>query len=274
VDLLLEVKLIVPTLTTADFDGDGVSDASEAFYDLDNDGIPDYMDSSAFASNELQMDVGREDYVMRTDVGLTLRLGDVAVAAGSDGAEVQVSEIASYGGGEADPGTASAVDTVANTGGYYDFEIIGLPDAGQSARVVIPQLNPLPNGAVYRKYDPDTGWQDFVVDANNEIASAPGEPGVCPLPGDAAFTAGLTEGHNCIQLTIEDGGGNDMDGVANHVIEDPAQLGGVQVVATAPVASSGSGGGAISAQWLLLLVVYMSWGLFARGLLRVRRQSH
>ncbi len=273
VDLLLEVKLIVPTLTTADTDGDGVSDDAEAFYDLDSDGIPDYMDSSTLASNELQMDVNREDYVMRTDAGLTLRLGDVAVAAGSDGAEVQVSEIASYGGGEADPGTASAVDTVANTGGYYDFEIIGLPDAGQSVRVVIPQLAPLPNGAVYRKYDPTTGWQDFVIDANNEVASAPGQAGVCPLPGDAAFTAGLTEGHNCIQLTIEDGGGNDMDGVANHVIEDPAQLGGVQVV-TSPAASSGSGGGAVSAQWLLLLVIYLSWGIFARGLLRVRRQSH
>ena len=265
VDLLLEVKLIVPTLTAVDTDGDGVNDNDESFYDLDSDGIADYMDDSALASNELQMDVGDQGNVMRTDAGLTLRLGDVAVAAGADGALVQVDEIASYGGGEADPGTASAVDTVANSGGYYDFEIIGLPDAGQSARVVIPQLNPLPNGAVYRKYDPDTGWQDFVQDANNLVHSALGQSGQCPLPGDAAFTAGLTEGHNCIQLTIEDGGSNDMDGVANHVIEDPAQLGGVQA------ASTSSGGGAVSAQWLLLLAFYLSWGLLNRGVLRVRQ---
>ena len=311
VDLLLEVKLIVATLTTVDTDQDGVTDDLEAFYDADSDGIPDYIDNSTLTSNELQMDTNDQGHIMRTDAGLVLRLGDVAVAGGSNGALVSVEDIANYGGGEADAGTASAVDTVVNTGGYYDFEIIGLTEAGQSVRVVIPQLNPLPNGAVYRKYDPNTGWQDFVVDGNNSIASAPGLQGECPLAGDLSFTAGLTEGYYCIQLTIEDGGANDMDGVANYVIEDPAQLVVRKVavipvdvvlvdatpvdttpvdtapVDTAPVdttpvdsapiesdqVKSGSGGsGAFSMQWLCLLVIYLSWSLYARGLLRLRRR--
>ena len=312
VDMLLEVKLVVATLTTADTDQDGVTDDLEAFYDADSDGIPDYMDNSALTSNELQMDVNDQGNIMRTDAGLVLRLGDVAVAAGSNGALVSVDDIANYGGGEADAGTASAVDTVVNTGGYYDFEITGLTDAGQSVRVVIPQLNPLPNGAVYRKYDPTTGWQDFVVDGQNSISSAPGLQGECPLAGDLTFTAGLNEGHYCIQLLIEDGGANDMDGEANYVIEDPAQLvvrkeavipvdvvlvdttpvetvlDDTAPVDTAPIDTAPvetvpvettpvdngqrrSGGGALSIQWLCLLVLYLSWNLYGRGLLRLRR---
>jgi hypothetical protein len=261
VDLLLEVTSIAPALTTADSDGDGVTDDLESTYDSDKDGIPDYLDDSILLSNELPMDASQEGYILRTDAGLTLRLGDTALAAGSDGAGVTVDDIASYGGGEGDPGTASAEDTVPNSGGYFDFKIVGLPEAGQTARIVIPQLNSLPAGAVYRKYDPATGWQDFVVDANNLIASAPGLPGECPLPGDASFTSGLTKGDYCIQLTIQDGGANDMDGIANHVIEDPSNIGKV---------TSSSGGGAISLPWLLLLLGYF-YSITARVRMARRR---
>jgi hypothetical protein len=171
---------------------------------------------------------------MRTDAGLTLALGETALAAGVDGALINVADIALYGGGEGNAGTASAEDTVANNGDYYDFNIIGLPTAGDSARVVIPYTDPLPAGAVYRKYDSDTGWQDFVEDSKNSVASAPGLPGECPLPGDASFVAGLAAGYYCVQLTIEDGGPNDMDGSANHVIKDPGQISYIPAVINDP----------------------------------------
>ena len=42
-----------------------------------------------------------------------------------------------------------------------------------------------------------------------------GEDGVCPGANDEAFEAGLVQGNNCIALTIEDGGPNDLDGLSN-----------------------------------------------------------
>jgi hypothetical protein len=278
-ELLLEVRSSAPVLSsTADSDGDGVNDSLEKFGDTDGDGIPDYMDASTLASHELQQFADYpKSFILRTDVGLNLRLGDIALAAGADGVSISQSDITSYGGGDATaaPNPALVQDSVPNVGGYYDFEISGLPKAGQAVRLVIPQQAALPAGAVYRKFNPNIGWSDFVVDADNSVASAPGLPGECPLPGDAAYTPGLTQGHYCVQLTINDGGANDQDGVANHVIVDPAEIGSVQVVEVVDNDSSASGaadsgGGVMRPDWLLMLMVL--YGLWLRRNTRLRRR--
>jgi len=254
VDLLIEVANFGPSLTAVDSDSDGVPDNGESFGDTDVDGIPNYLDNAGLASHELQQFSDSPDsYIMRTDVGLNLRLGDVAFAAGSDGALVSQDDIANFGGGEGKPGLASAVDSVANAGGYFDFEIIGLPQLGQSVSLVIPQLEALPSGAVYRKYDANMGWQNFVENQFNTLSSAPGLPGECPLPGDIVYQPGLTAGSYCIQLMIQDGGPNDMDGVANYVIEDPGQLGVVSKSQPITEPNTASGGGTLLPTWLLLL---------------------
>jgi hypothetical protein len=82
---------------------------------------------------------------------------------------------------------------------------------------------------LYRKFTRVNGWVDFVVDVNNQFASSQGNLGFCPPPGDASWSIGLNEGHWCVQLTIEDGGPNDDDGLANSSINDP---GGVSVMLT------------------------------------------
>lgn len=119
----------------------------------------------------------------------------------------------------------------------------------------IPSSHPIPSGACYRKYDPVSGWREFVINANNALASAPGE---CPLPGDPAYTPGLTAGHYCIQITLQDGGLNDTDGLANHVIEDPGQLALVEGSAPPSLGATPSsalgGGGAVEPVFLLYLV--------------------
>ncbi|WP_198104900.1 choice-of-anchor U domain-containing protein, partial [Vibrio vulnificus] len=92
---------------------------------------------------------------------------------------------------------------------------------GQSYQLVMPQRLPVPANAVYRKFRADVGWVDFVEDADNSIASTSGEAGYCPPPGDSAWTPGLTEGHWCVQLTVQDGGPNDDDGMANGSVVDP-----------------------------------------------------
>ena len=266
VEILIEVVTTAPALTTADSDGDGISDDVESYDDSDGDGIPDYKDNDNLAAHELQAyDDIIGNYILRTDAGLQLRLGVVAFAAQADGANISIEEITSYGGGEATAGS-DPNDGVTNTGGYFDYEIWGLTQAGQSARLVIPQLNPIPSNVAYRKYFASTGWQTFIEDSDNSIASAAGEPGVCPEPGSDLYTDGLTAEHYCIQLTIQDGGPNDTDGVANYVITDPGTL---SIVATSepepeeadPPPSSqnsgGGGGGGILTPFALLILALL-----------------
>jgi len=245
VESLLEMVVSAPTLTGSDSDNDGVADNAESFDDSDGDGISDYLDSSTLNSNELQLRLADSNsYIMRTEPGLSLGLGDVAFAAGADGAYVTTGDIAAYGGGEGNAGVASAQDTVASPGGYFDFSVSGLPEAGQSVKIVIPQFAAIPASPAYRKYDPQTGWRDFVVDANNSLASAPGAPGLCPLPGDSAYITGLHAGYYCIQLIIQDGGPNDTDGEINNIVEDPGSI-----------IEGKSGGGGQNALVLLILLM-------------------
>ena len=123
----------------------------------------------------------------------------------------------------------------------------GLPEPGQSVRVVIPQAAPIRADAVYRKYQLASGWQDFVEDERNSVASAPGNPDSCPAPGAAGYQPGLQAGHYCVQLTLEDGGPNDADGLRNGVIQDPGGVGSFpQAVADSSdvqVGYTSSGGG-------------------------------
>jgi len=271
VELILEVVTSAPTLSVSlDSDGDNVMDADESFDDSDNDGIPDYLDAATIVGNELQIQPGvAGSYMMRTEPGLTLQLGETAFAAGADSAQVSIADIAAYGGGEGQSGAASATDSVPNTGGYFDFEIAGLPVAGQSVRIVIPQLAALPVNAVYRKYDPAAGfgWRDYVTDAHNALSSAAGVPGKCPLPGSSAYTPGLNSGHYCVQLTIQDGGPNDIDGLTNYLIQDPGQFG--EIVSAIDdnedsndnndggSGSGSSGGGGILGVGTLVLIVVL-----------------
>ncbi|WP_053422669.1 Ig-like domain-containing protein [Rheinheimera sp. KL1] len=204
----------LPTLGTADTDGDLVPDNQEGFADSDGDGIPDYQD----AINECNVMptelLGQTQFVAEGDPGVCLRLG--TVAAQTDAGGLQIAK------------DAVVTDNVAvNIGGIFDFIAYGLPEQGKSYSLVIPQRLPVPANAVYRKFSDVTGWVDFVSNERNSVSSTAGERGFCPPPGDAVWTEGLTEGHWCVQVTVEDGGPNDADGIANSAIVDP---GGVAVV--------------------------------------------
>ena len=261
-ELLLELVTTAPTLTAADSDGDGIADNAESFDDSDGDGVMDYLDSNTLAANELQISVDDStSYIMRTELGLKLALGDVAFAAGADGAHVSSADILAYGGGEGAPGSVAIEDTVVSPSGYFDFVVSELPEAGQSIKVVIPQLTAIPPSAAYRKYDPDLGWRDFTEDLNNKLESAPGVPGHCPLPGDDNYRAGLNQGDYCIQLTIEDGGANDADGEINNVVEDPGSMiedtSEQQDLSTQSQSSSSSGGGGGAWNFGLVFLLFL-----------------
>lgn len=99
-----------------------------------------------------------------------------------------------------------------------------LPVAGQTVTVVLPQATPLPKGAEYRKYSEALGWYQFVEDEYNHLSSSQGEKGACPPPGSDLWSTGLTEGHWCVQLRLQDGGPNDIDGLVNFAITDPGVI--------------------------------------------------
>jgi hypothetical protein len=196
-------------------------------------------------ANVLQELTGTSDKnLIEADPGVRLRLGSVAFAAGNNSAQVSESDIATYGAGQ------FVSDTVKNEGGLFDFEAIELPQAGQSVQIVLPQLQPVPEFPLYRKRTA-AGWSNFVVNDTNRVASAPGAQGYCPPPGDAAYSEGLTAGHWCVQLTIEDGGPNDADGQPNNAIADPGGVGSMQL---ASVEVSGSGALGVPGLLSLLLV--------------------
>ena len=255
VQLSIRVVDDTPVLTGDDSDGDGIDDVSEGHGDSDGDGASDYQDAVSEPSL-LQTQVGYSDrYLLQTDTGLKIRMGQISFASDKSVAMVTEDDVVNYGGI-----AGGIVDEAYNYPmGLYDFNIDDLAEPGVSARVVIPLTGPIPANARYRKYINDpAGWQDFHDDGvKNSIASAPGEPGICPAPGDASYVAGLIEGYYCVQLTIEDGGINDADGAADGSISDPGGIaepaGSSTAANSAPAAGGAGGGGAFGLPLLLLL---------------------
>ncbi len=237
---------------TTDSDGDGIDDATEGTADSDEDGIADYLDNIT-APNVLPETLEDADgFLLECEPGIRCRLGQFALGSSTGGARLTNQDVAE---------NEAIVEDEAfdNTSSIFDFELRDLPDPGQTVRVVIPLDVAVPANAVYRKYQNGL-WMNFVENANNEIHSSQGELGFCPPPGDELWQPGLTEGHFCVQLTLEDGGPNDADGTANSSIEDPGYVGveAVEVVEVFPIKSSGKGGGGGSTglPFLLALAIW------------------
>lgn len=208
------VRPSLPLLTGTDTDGDLIPDNQEGFTDTDRDGIPDYLDAINDCNVMPEGELQPVYFLAEGQAGVCLRLGNIALMQEQSGIQLL-------------PNLVPEDSIAANVGGIFDFIATGLPQQGQSYSLVIPQRSPVPANAVYRKYQAQNGWKDFVIDGRNSVASSEGERGFCPPPGDNRWTSGLTEGHWCVQLTIEDGGPNDDDGVANRTIVDPS---GVSVI--------------------------------------------
>ena len=214
VSSLAVVQATAPILALdADTDGDGLSDAVEGYGDSDGDGIPDYQDNIE-ASNVVPMENG----FMQTEACMLVSLGAASLVMGDNNVTVSESELVSLG---------MAVDS-----GYdypsdlVDFAVTGA-GLGHSYKVVMPLSQPVPNGAVYRKYlGENIGWQMFVENAYNALATTSAIDGACPEAGSERYTPGLTTSDNCLQLLMQDGGPNDTDGAVDGTTSD---TGGIAV---------------------------------------------
>ena len=206
-------------LGNLDSDRDGVSDLDEGFSDDDNDGLPAYMDNSTIPYLQPLHINAAVVKLAETEPGLQLRLGKFALLQNSDGLLLSQQEILATGLVEQ--------DNLANTMGYFDFEIHNIMPFGRSVAIVLPLGDAIVEYSVYRKINGEQQWVDFVEDSNNVIATSATINGVCPAPHSDLYQVGLNVGDTCLKLLIEDGGANDADGIANGVIDDP---GGIAVV--------------------------------------------
>ncbi|HAZ78422.1 MAG TPA: hypothetical protein DCX08_00675 [Porticoccaceae bacterium] len=198
-----------------DTDGDGISDSEEGTGDSDGDNVPDYLDpipdpSILLVNNDQQV-------LMSTVPSSRLSLGVSALQRGDHNISVPEDFLVSQGV-TADMGYDFPVDLV-------DFVATGA-ESGYSYPIVYSLgENVIPENATYRKYMGDNlGWQDFVEDSANEVRSTYAEQGACPAASADNYNAGLVAGHNCVFLSIEDGGPNDADGEANGTLVDPSGI--------------------------------------------------
>jgi len=187
---------------------------------------------------------------------LILKSGNIITASGKNGHQITLDDINAHGAINGGPGLYPVDDDLVPEQ-IVDFEISGLTTPGQSVSIVIPQENPIPENPVYRKYMPNAGWVTFTENSSNSLASTNKANGICPGPEDSAYVSGLTEGDDCIRLTIEDGGPNDADQQANSIIKDPGGVTSEPITASSVATSnssenSGGGGSGLSLLWLLL----------------------
>ncbi|EPE2695231.1 tandem-95 repeat protein [Vibrio alginolyticus] len=207
-NVYLEVVQTLAELGSEDSDGDLIPDDQEGHNDSDGDGIPDYLDAISDC-NVIQQVVSEKDrFLIEGQPGVCLRKGITILTNTTGGALLLDEEL---------PKDIN----MKSIGGIFDFVVTNLPLPGQSYQLVMPQRLPVPANAVYRKYNAEQGWVDFIEDAQNTVSSSAGEAGYCPPPGHSSWSQGLTEGDWCVQLTIEDGGPNDDDGLANGSVVDP-----------------------------------------------------
>ncbi len=232
------------------------------YADDDDDGIPndlDPFDSSVGTGSPNNLNLipdqtfdPANSHIIQTDPGLKLATGNTAQAANQFGVLLTDNEIAQFGSAAGGP-PLNPDDSFSHVSGIYEFSVSGLVP-GASANIVIPLQTPIPRNAVYRKFNPATGWSSFVVNGANRVASAPGAPGACPEPGSPAYVTGLIYLYHCVQLTVQDGGPNDADSSANGVVSDPGSIG---VRLTDPLLEEVEDGGGDMAlpliTWLALL---------------------
>ena len=237
-----------------DSDNDGIIDLIEGVADSDGDRIPDYLEASAFqANNEVLPIDADETRFVTSEPGLELRLGTTSLGAALGGSGfnlgVEPGETTTAGV-EILPPDPEVEDTQRITD-IVDYEVSNLPEEGQQVQVVIPLNAPVSLNNRFRKYFETelttfpgrVGWQDYDTSSDgvnpaDSIDTAPIVGTVCPdfdaaniwvaFPENLAGAANV--GHQCVRLTIRDGGPNDTDSAINGSISDPIILVGGQIL--------------------------------------------
>ena len=227
-DVTLNISIVIEESfevlsSNSDSDDDGIDDNAEGYGDSDNDGIADFLDNDA---NTSYLPIAEKNSPLQTSGELTLSIGDLVKSVNgisTQFASITLDDITQLDGNS----VGINLDEIALVSPIVNFNVSGLSNIGDSVPVVIPLADgvTIPVDAMYYKYTVADGWFNFVIDVNNNIASASKDTnGLCPAPLSEQYIIGINAGDNCLQLLIEDGGSNDADGLANGQIKDPGML--------------------------------------------------
>ncbi len=227
--VLLTVTVSDGALSTTIARNLAVINATMVRVDSDGDGIGDEFDTLS-EENLLSVDVGsgREQVIISSEQGLTLRLGSAAIVDGN-GAQVTVEDLQNTADENINVLENFGPDFSSQNIELIDYEISNLAEMGASVAIVFPLGQATTAFSRLRKYNANNNqWSLFVENENNIISTAVTEDplGVCPESNSTEYqnvTASndLPVGIYCIRLLIEDGGTNDADGIANGEIIDP-----------------------------------------------------
>jgi len=239
--------------------------------DSNGNGIEN-KDDAGLAGTQMQsvLGVSNTTYVLEVSSG-TLRLGKTAFCAGT-AARLTNAELTANASDSCETNSNTSDDLIkaVGIGGYYDFEVTGIA-SGETVDIVIPLTAAIPKSAVYRKYTVLTGWGTFISVGNDKLSSASStSEGICPAPSSTVYTSGLTQGDNCIRLSITDGGPNDADNSANGLIKDPGAVAEINSGTKANLSSGCSLSGKPAtlnnhSEWLLLFTLIAWLGLSNRA---------
>ena len=156
-------------------------------------------------------------------------------------------------------------------GSVYDFSISGVGNGG-NAVITLNIGQAIPAGAIYRKYTPGAGWFTFDTSGGDVVESGTAINNVCLVAAGVVYSAGITAGDNCVRLTIQDGGVNDADGLADGTVFDPGMVAVPAAADFVDTRTSGSSGctlttspaTGISGEWLLIGGLLAGLGLYLR----------
>lgn len=253
-----------------DTDGDGILNgpAADACNDADGDGILDYLDPDGHTATQISASLvgGTVAEASGGILGIGSLAATTADASGNIGSGIVVSAT--------DIGVVDDQVTTSCVGGCFDYTVTGGPlaGAGTSVQVVLPLSQGLPENPDARKFSGGS-WAGFTEDTHNGLGSAISVAGVCPSPGDPAYTGaagpnGLAAGNDCVQVTIEDNGPNDSDAAAG-VVADPIGFAATQSTSTpgpdlGPAGTSlGGGSGCALAQNVENSRQHLDWWVLA-----------
>lgn len=216
---MLEVVDAAPELSSdLDSDADGLTDFVEGAVDDDLNGIPNYLDFST-ESNKLKLKYTGNNFVIQTQPGLMLGLGDIAFSSHKYASVISLTDIEQFSSNNAQDTSKVRDDFTENmSSGIFDLSISKLPTIGQSVSLVIPLTEKIDVDSPVLRIYKTLAWENFESDANNNVASILGGQNLCPDSTSSNYRTGIQTGHHCLRITIEDGGVNDRDGMKNGVV--------------------------------------------------------
>jgi hypothetical protein len=186
----------------------------------DENSIPAYVafvsSVQGFNANKLAATVSNSEF-LNGETCTKLQAGKVSQYLNRNAAIVSQSDIINY---YATLGmdTSVVVDAQNSTVSYYSIDVLNTK-FGDSSLITIPLTSVLQTSSKLVRLLMPQGWSDFIVNSTNTIASSRSVNGKCPLAGDNVYISGLNINDSCLQIRIEDGGPNDMDGIQNKHVQ-------------------------------------------------------